>query len=108
DTWSYFAKNNRVKTLDIRRDDGSLAARLQLADTRGVQRFDVSLAAGTYRAVIADIYRGSRWNDTCLGELSFIRGTAAGFDALSGPVLQPVPEGSGASRGSCWVRQCRV
>ena len=33
---------------------------------------------------------GSRWNDTCLGELSFIRGTAAGFDALSGdPFFSP-------------------
>jgi hypothetical protein len=90
DTWSYFGKNNRVKTLDILRDDGSLAARLQLADTREVQRFNVTLHAGTYRAVIADIFRGSRWNDTCLGEMSFIRGTAVGFEALSSdPFFSP-------------------
>jgi hypothetical protein len=90
DTWSYFGKNNRVKTLDILRDDGSRAARLQLADTRELQRFNVALPAGTYRAVIADIFRGSRWNDTCLGELTFVRGTAVGFEALNGdPFFSP-------------------
>lgn len=83
DTWSYYGKNNRVKTLDIVRDDGSLVERLRLADTREVQRFNVSLSAGIYRAVIVDIYPGSRWNDTCLGELSFVRGTAEGFDAVN-------------------------
>jgi hypothetical protein len=93
DTWSYFGKNNRVKTLDILGDDGSFVQRLQLADTRELQRFNVSLPAGTYRAAIVDIYRGSRWNDTCLGELGFVRGTAEGFGALSqdpffGPFLK--------------------
>ncbi len=83
DTWSYFAKNNRVKTLDITRDDGSRVARLALADTREIQRFNVSLEPGVYRAVIADIYPGSRWNDTCLGELTFVRGSASGFAELA-------------------------
>ena len=83
DTWSYFGKNNRVKTLDLVRDDGGLVERLRLADTREVQRFNVSLPAGIYRAVIADVYPGSRWNDTCLGEMSFFRGTAVGFDVLN-------------------------
>jgi hypothetical protein len=83
DTWSYFGKNNRVKTLDIFRDNGSLVQRVQLADTREVQRFNVSLPAGIYQAVIADIYPGSRWNDTCLGELSFVPGTSAGFETVN-------------------------
>jgi hypothetical protein len=40
--------------------------------------------------VIADIFRGSRWNDTCRGEMSFIRGTAVGFEALSSdPFFSP-------------------
>ena len=91
DTWSYFGKNNRVKTLDILRDDGSLVTRLALADTREIQRFNISLPAGTYRAVIADIFRGTRWNDTCLGELRFVRGTALGFDALArDPFFSPL------------------
>jgi hypothetical protein len=93
DTWSYYGKNNRVKTLDILRDDGTRVARLAVADTREVQRFNVSLPAGIYRAVIVDIYPGSRWNDTCLGELTFIPGTAAGLDSLGrdpffGPLLK--------------------
>ena len=32
---------------------------------------------------IAEIYPGSRWNDTALGELTFVRGTAVGLDVLS-------------------------
>ncbi len=83
DTWSYFGKNNRVKTLDMVRDDGVLVGRLRLADTREVQRFNVSLPAGIYRAVISDIYPGSRWNDTCLGEMSFFPGIAEGFDQVN-------------------------
>jgi len=83
-TWSYFGKNNRVKTLDIVKDSGGLVKRLDLADSRDVQRFDIDLPPGTYRAVIAAVYPGSRWNDTCLGELSFAAGSAAGFDALDG------------------------
>ena len=83
DTWSYFAKNNRVKALDLVRDDGTPVERLRLADTREIQRFNVTLPPGTYRAVIADVYPGSRWNDTCLGEMTFIPGTAVGFDELN-------------------------
>ncbi|MGO9307737.1 MAG: NADase-type glycan-binding domain-containing protein [Spirochaetia bacterium] len=91
DTWSYFEKNNRVKALDIVRDDGSLVQRLALADTREVQRFNTSLPAGIYRAVIVDIYPGSRWNDTCLGELTFVRGIAAGFDEVNrDPFFSPL------------------
>ena len=83
DTWSYFGKNNRVKTLDLVWDGGGLVEKLDLADTREVQRFNVSLPAGIYRAVIADVYPGSRWNDTCMGEMTFFPGTAAGFDDLN-------------------------
>ncbi len=83
DTWSYFGKNNRVKTLDLVRDGGGLVQELRLADTREVQRFNASLPPGIYRAVIADVYPGSRWNDTCLGEMTFFPGIAAGFDELA-------------------------
>jgi len=92
-TWSYFGKNNRVKTLDIVKDSGGLVQRIELADTREVQRFNVSLPPAVYRAVIAAIYPGSRWNDTCLGELTFVPGTPTGFgvldgDAFFGPVVR--------------------
>jgi hypothetical protein len=76
-TWSYFEKNNRVKTLEIRREGGAKVASLDLADTRELQRFALDLPPGSYRAVIAAVYPGSKWRDTCLGELSFIPGSSA-------------------------------
>lgn len=88
DTWSYFGKNNRVKTLDIVRDDGSLVERLRLADTREVQRFNASLPAGIYRA----------------GNRRRVR------HGETRPLLHPVPgvSAGGVPMGSCWVMQCRV
>ena len=73
-TWSYFEKNNRVSTLELQKDNGEKAAVLRLADSRELQYFAVSLAPGTYRAVIASVYPGSKWKDTCLGELRFYPG----------------------------------
>jgi hypothetical protein len=95
-TWSYFEKNNRVKELELRKDDGEKVARLALADSRELQYFAVDLVPGTYRAVIASVYPGSKWKDTCLGELRFYPGVAGGVaevarlakDEFFGPCLK--------------------
>jgi hypothetical protein len=75
-TWSYFEKNNRVAVLELRKENGDKAAALRLADSRELQYFAVDLPPGSYRAVIASIYKGSTWRDTCLGELRFYSGSA--------------------------------
>jgi len=75
--WSFFEKNNRVKTLELRSDSGSLIASLALADTRELQYFEVDLPAGGYRAAIAAVYPGTTWRDTCLGELVFAPASGA-------------------------------
>jgi hypothetical protein len=72
-----------VKTLEIRKDGGGAVAVLDLADTRDLQYFTISLAPGTYRAVIAAVYSGSKWHDTCLGELTFFPGTTMDLSRLA-------------------------
>jgi hypothetical protein len=82
-TWSYFEKNNRVKSLEIRKESGGTAAVLDLADVRDLQYFSVSLPPGSYRAVIASVYAGTKWKDTCLGELAFFPGTTQDLSKLT-------------------------
>jgi hypothetical protein len=82
-TWSYFEKNNRVKTLEIRKESGEKAAILNLADIRDLQYFTVALAPGNYRAAIAAVYPGTKWKDTCLGELSFFPGVTVDLSPLA-------------------------
>jgi len=82
-TWSYFEKNNRVKTLEIRKGGGGTVAVLDLADVRDLQYFTVALAPGTYRAMIAAVYPGTKWQDTCLGELTFFPGSTKDLTALA-------------------------
>jgi hypothetical protein len=88
-TWSYFGKNNRVKGLEIQTDKGAKVAALALADSRELQYFAVDLQPGRYRAVIASVYRGSTWRDSCLGELIFYPGTVGGAAALDSLAKDP-------------------
>jgi hypothetical protein len=84
-TWSFFEKNNRVKSLRLERDNGELVDSFDLEDTRELQYFFVDLPAGSYRAVIGSVYPGTKWKDTCLGELRFYPGAldrAAAADSL--------------------------
>lgn len=76
-TWSYFEKNNRVAVLELQKENGDKAAVLRLADSRELQYFPVDLPPGSYRAVIASIYKGTKWRDTCLGELHFYPGSSS-------------------------------
>ena len=82
-TESFYAKNNRVKTLEIRQDGGGKLTQLTLADERELQYLNLQLPAGIYQAVITEIYPGTQWNDTCLGELAFLPGVDAGLARLT-------------------------
>lgn len=69
--------NNRVQQLEINSVDGEIKYTLNLADTYEKQAFDdIRLQKGSYRLVIRDIYKGNRWQDTCLGEVEFYSATA--------------------------------
>jgi len=69
---TYYEKNNRPKSIEIVSTDGKVVRALALADTKELQSFDtVWLPAGTYRLTIREVYAGSKWQDTCLGEVTF-------------------------------------
>ncbi len=73
DLHTYFEKNNGEKTLGIVSEDNITEFSLTLRDVRERQFFpDVFLSAGSYKAVIRGVYRGSKWRDTYLGELTFL------------------------------------
>jgi len=69
----YFTLNNRLQTLLIKSISGETLYTLNLEDRRNIQSFGgVVLEPGTYRFEIADVYKGTVWNDTCIGEITFL------------------------------------
>ncbi|MBT3276031.1 MAG: hypothetical protein HN368_22980, partial [Spirochaetales bacterium] len=69
----YHTMNSRVKILSITDTRGTALYDLALSDRRDVQTFTgIFLPAGRYRFVIKDTYEGTRWQDTCLAEITFL------------------------------------
>ena len=69
----YFIQNNRVKRLSITNTLGQVIYTLNLADQRDIQTFPgIKLSPGTYRFVIEEVYNGTKWKDTCIGEIYFL------------------------------------
>ena len=67
---TYYAKNNRVRTMEIASKDGKVVRTIELEDVGDrLQPFPVALAPGTYRLTVRSVYRGTKWADTCLGEI---------------------------------------
>ena len=66
-------KNSRVKAMDLY-VDGKLRARLDVQDRLGYQIFGISrlgLKDGDIiKLVIREVYKGSKWKDTCISELT--------------------------------------
>ena len=68
----YYQLNNRPTTVEIVSADGKTRRTLSLADVTDMQFFgDAYLPAGVYKLFIRDVYRGTKWRDTCLGEIVF-------------------------------------
>ncbi|MFQ5628638.1 MAG: hypothetical protein ACE5I1_07750 [bacterium] len=72
-----YGNNNRVKVLEIVSEDGQVRKTITLRNTSIRQNFeDISLPKGSYKLYIRDIYKGAKWDDTCLGEIEFFRANA--------------------------------
>lgn len=66
-----FNANNRVKTFDILLNN-TFKSTIDLKDTMEVQKFEIkSNNVKSIRFVIRDIYKGSKYNDTGISEVSF-------------------------------------
>lgn len=69
----YYSMNGRVKRLAIADAEGAELYTLELKDQRDRQSFaGIALPPGTYRFIIREAYPGTRWEDTCLGEIIFL------------------------------------
>ena len=70
---SYYEKNSRPKALEFVSSDGKHSVTLGLADTKDLQSFDrFFLSRGTWRMYVRAVYKGTKYQDTCLGELTFL------------------------------------
>jgi hypothetical protein len=70
---TYFGKNNRVRALEISSRNSGFSQTVNLEDSNEhLQYFPVALPRGIYRFTIRSIYKGSKWSDTCLGEIVFL------------------------------------
>ncbi len=69
----YFTQNNRVKIFNIVNLSGKILYTIDLENQRDSQIFPgIVLSPGTYRFVIEEVYPGTKWQDTCIGEITFL------------------------------------
>lgn len=68
---TYYEKNNRVKVLEFVSKDEKIKKTITLKDKKELQNFEEILPKGIYKIVIKEVYKGTKWSDTCLGELTF-------------------------------------
>ena len=67
-----YIDNNRVKLLEIFGKNNGIQKIIELKDTPSRQDFDdIFLPKGIYKAYIREVYKGIKWDDTCLGEIVF-------------------------------------
>ncbi len=86
---NYYSLNNRVKAITVN------GARYAVKDTPGPQVINLSSpVSGTVTITITDVYRGSKWDDTCIAEIGFVPVSAGGTDfaAITGKSYA-APEG---------------
>jgi hypothetical protein len=78
-----YTANSRPKRLELVSTDGKRRFELVLADKKGQWNvFPVLVPAGRYRLVILETYRGTRWQDTSIGEVELFTGDLAWLDKL--------------------------
>lgn len=90
-----FAKNYRPKRIDLILTERSLTYSLSLedGDLRSVFE-DIYLPPGRYKLYIKEVYPGTAWDDTCLGELVF----------TPAPQIMETPIIEHAFRSAGWIR----
>ena len=58
--------------MEFNSNDEKIKKSINLEDKKDyTQFFEVNLPKGLYKVYISDIYKGTKWSDTCLGEILF-------------------------------------
>jgi hypothetical protein len=72
DIHTYYEKNNRPRVLEFVSADKKINKKVVLADNpQHLQDINLNLPKGTYKMYIREVYKGTKWQDTCLGEIEF-------------------------------------
>ncbi|HUW71503.1 MAG TPA: hypothetical protein VMX33_14850 [bacterium] len=78
----YFSMNNRVRELAISTPGGATLYTLVLEDRRDPRCYPgIYLKPGKYRFTIRNVFPGSKWKDTCIGEIRFLAAGNPGLEA---------------------------
>ena len=78
-----YENNNRVKIFEVYNQDNKKIQELILQDTPNPQIFRITESCKSIKLVIKEIYKGNRWDDTCVNYIKII----PGFCSLEGFVL---------------------
>jgi hypothetical protein len=70
---TFYGKNNRVESMIIESMDGKFKEIVVLDDTNShLQYVPLAIPKGIYKIIIDSVYKGSKWDDTALGEIIFL------------------------------------
>ena len=72
--------NDRVKLIEFISEDGQVKQKVQLCQVFERQIFRYTfLPQVIYRLCVKNVYKGNKWDDTCLGEMEFCSASARGI-----------------------------
>lgn len=78
-----YENNNRVKLFDVYNQDGKKIQEIELKDTPNPQIFKIAEKCQSIKLVIKEVYKGNKWEDTCLNYIKII----PDFCSLDGFIL---------------------
>lgn len=67
-----YEDNNRVKVFEVYNQDNRKIQEIELADSPDPQVFKIKEKCNSIKLVIKEVYRGNKWDDTCINFIKII------------------------------------
>ena len=67
-----YENNNRVKVFEVYNQDNRKIQEIELTDSPDPQVFKIKEKCSSIKLVIKEVYKGSKWNDTCVNFIKII------------------------------------
>ncbi len=67
-----YENNNRVKVFEVYNQDNRKIQEIELTDSPDPQVFKIKEKCNSIKLVIKEVYKGSKWNDTCVNFIKII------------------------------------